>query len=276
MSIAGTYNKSERLSLTSWILLLLFIRINKKLFKNLATFDFESICIQEETFKDTKTTNWIRKHVPISVSISSNLLEESIFLCNSDSHHLVPSSIGCLEGLALQSETQMKLLFLDIETTIKIKLGSILEELTQRHNRKEQASLDDCENENSPSTQFLQIQKNQLMELQDPLVRYCNVLPVFGFGSAKYDLKIIKSYLPPILVNERDVEPSVIKKANQLISFSFGNIQLLDIMNFLGGATSLDSLLRVNKTTKQKDSSAAIGSITLTDYRTSPVWRFSQ
>ena len=52
----------------------------EKLFKNLAIFDFESICVQEETFRDTITRTWIGKHVPISVSISSNLAEEPIFL----------------------------------------------------------------------------------------------------------------------------------------------------------------------------------------------------
>ena len=72
----------------------------QKLFKNLTKFDFESICVHEETFRDTNTRTWIRKHVPISVSISSNLVEEPIFLCNSDPHHLVASFIGALEYLA--------------------------------------------------------------------------------------------------------------------------------------------------------------------------------
>ena len=31
----------------------------QKLFKNLAKFDFESICVQKETFRDTNTTTWI-------------------------------------------------------------------------------------------------------------------------------------------------------------------------------------------------------------------------
>ena len=165
-------------------------------------------------------------------------MDEPIFLYNSDPHHLVASFIGALENLAAQSKAKMKNLFLDIETTVKIKLGSILEKLTQRHNRREQADLDDCDNVICTSTQFLQIQKNQLIDLQESLDRYCNVLPVFGFNSAKYDLNLIKSYLLPILVNERDIEPTVIKKTNQFISFKFADIQLLDIMNFLGGATS--------------------------------------
>ena len=102
----------------------------QKLFKNLARFDFESICVQEETFRDTNITTWIGKQVPITVSISSNLVEEPIFICNSDPHHLVASFIGALENLASQSKAKMENLFPDIKTTIKIKLGIILEKLT--------------------------------------------------------------------------------------------------------------------------------------------------
>ena len=176
----------------------------------------------EETFKGTKLTTWIGKHVPIPVSVSSNLVEEPIFLCNSDPHHLVASFIGALEELAFQSKVQMKLLFLDIETAIENKLGSIVEKLSQRHNRREHARFDmgqdDLDNNICASNQFLQIQKNQSIDLQESLERYCNILPVFGFNDAKYDLNLITSYLLPILVNERDNEPTVIKKANQFIS----------------------------------------------------------
>ena len=41
-----------------------------------------------------------------------------------------------------------------------------------------------CDNEILASTQFLQIQKDQLIDLQESLKRYCNVLPVFSFNSA--------------------------------------------------------------------------------------------
>ena len=222
------------------------------LLKNLAIFDIESICVQEESFKDTDRTKWIRRHIPISVSISSNLVKESIFLCNSDPHHLVTSFIGAFKNLALQSKTISESLFFDIKTTRKTKLGSILEKLTQRHNRREQEDLDDCDNETCSSTQFLQIQKKQLIDLQEHLDLYCNVLPVFGFNSAKYDLNLIKHFLSPLLNNERNIEPTVIKKANQFSSFKVGDIQLLDIMNFLVGTTNLDSFLMAYKTSETR------------------------
>ena len=233
-------------------------RIEQKLFKNLAIFDFESICVKEaNSYKQTETTTWIGKHVPISGSISSNLIPEPIFLCNVNPRHLIPSFISALEGLATQSKAQMKLNFIEVETAIKMKLCALLEQLNQRRNRAERLSnfVVDCileVEEKDLSTQFLQMQKNQLIDLHEHFGRYCNVLPDFGFNSAKYDINLIKSYLIPILVNERDFEPTVIKKANQFVSFKFGDIQLLDIMNFLGGATSLDSFLKAYKTKETK------------------------
>ena len=224
-----------------------------KLFKNLAIFDFESIWVKEESYKQTGTTTWIGKHVPISASIWSNLILEPSFLCNANPHHLISSFITALEGLASHSKAQMKLNFIEVETAIKIKLCAILEQLNQRCNRAERVSIfvDDCvleEEEKDLSTQFVQMQKNQLIDLQDQFGRYCNVSPVLSFNSAKYDINLIKSYLLLNLVNGRDVEPTVIKKANQFVSFNFGDIQLLDIMNIFGGATSLDSFLKAYKT----------------------------
>ena len=115
---------------------------------------------------------------------------------------------------------------------------------------------DGCEIKKFASTQLLQIQKNKLLELPEHLERYCNVLPVFGFNSAKYDLNLLRLYLLPILNNEGDTEPTVIKKANcqenEFILFKFGVFQLLDIINVLCGATRLDSIWEASKTSERK------------------------
>ena len=127
-----------------------------------------------------------------------------------------------------------------------------MEKLTQRRNRREQADLDDYDYETCTATQLLQIQKKQLIDLQEHLERYSNVVPIFCFNSAKYDLNLIKCYLLPILVKERNIEPTVIKKTNQFITFKFGDFQLLDIMKILGGATSVDSFLKAYKNSETK------------------------
>ena len=227
----------------------------QKLFKNLAIFDFESICVPTEELKDTNTTTWIGKHEPISVSISSNLIEEPVFLCDKDPKNLIVSFVETLEEFANKSKTEMQRKFASIQGIINSRVKAIFEKLNERKSLTTPAFdfEDECieeEEEADMSTQFLQMQKNQLLDLQQHFERYINTLPVFGFNSGKYDLNLIKSYLVPYLIHERDIQPTVIKKANHSVSFKFSDVQFLDILNFLGRATSLDSFLKAYKTSE--------------------------
>ena len=181
-----------------------------------------------------------------------------IFLCTFDPRNLVESFIDAVEGLATQSKAQMKLNFLEVETAIKSKLTRTLESLDERRRRNQRVfefedyCFEDDNEEKDASTQFFQMQKNQLIDLQEYFECYCNVAPLFGLNSAKYDINLIKCFLLPIPIIERNMEPIVIKKANQFVSFKFGNVQLLDIMSFLSGATSIDSFLKAYKTSETK------------------------
>ena len=51
------------------------------LFKNFVLFDFEAICDNSSENSSTATASWIGTHVPVSVSIFSNMLGEPVFLC---------------------------------------------------------------------------------------------------------------------------------------------------------------------------------------------------
>ena len=94
------------------------------------------------------------------------------------------SFVDALETLAAQSKAQMRMSFLEVETAIKSKLSHLMERLNERRSRREATITfgDDCceakPEEKDVSTQFLQIQKRQLIELQDHFERYCYVLPV--------------------------------------------------------------------------------------------------
>ena len=94
--------------------------------------------------------------------------------------------------MAAQSKAQMKLGFFELESAIKIKVFSILEQLNQRHSQRERVIdydndefFNDTAEEKELSIQFLQMQKTQLIDLQEHFERYCNTLPVFGFKSTK-------------------------------------------------------------------------------------------
>ena len=98
-----------------------------KLFNNLAIFDFESICVPTEDLKETQTTTWIGKHVPISVSISSNLIDEPIILYNKDPQNLTIDFVSKLELLAMKSKLEMGTKFQDIEVAVNERMKKIFD-----------------------------------------------------------------------------------------------------------------------------------------------------
>ena len=75
------------------------------------------------------------------------------------------------------------------------------------------------------STQFLRIQKNQLLDLKHHLERYVNTLPVFEFNSRRYDLTLINSYLIRF-ARENKKHPS---SKNQMILY----LSSLEMYSFL-------------------------------------------
>ena len=183
-------------------------------------------------------------------------MEEPIFICNSDSHHLVASFIGALENLASQKKAKWKAFFLisrqqkglnwiaswrNLRNVIIDDRARGLTWVKMTVITKFVSQLNSC-----------RFKKNQSIHRQEFLDHFCKALLVFGFNSANYHLNLIKSYLLPIFVNERDNEPTVIKRTNQLIPLKFGVFQLLDIKNFLGGATNLDSFLTAYRTSETK------------------------
>ena len=160
---------------------------------------------------------------------------------------------------------------------------SILEELTQSLRRRAQVgkydmSQGDCDNEICVITQFLQIQKKQVIELQEHMEQYCKVLTVFAFNSVKYDLNFIKSFLLPILVNERKFKFLPSRKPTSYLVQNWWNSAIGYIDFSWWSNKSWFSLegnqdfrnrrfhpLRMVRSTRQN-----------ADQRTSPVWRFLQ
>ena len=67
----------------------------------------------------------------------------------------------------------------------------------------------------------------------------------FAFKSGRDYLILIKSYLVLYLIRDKEQETSVIKRANDFISFTFGYVHFLEILKILGGATALDSFLKL-------------------------------
>ena len=187
------------------------------LFNNLAVFDFEAICVHSVDISNTATTSWIGTHVPVSVSISSNLLKEPIFLCEKDPNRLIISFVAQLETLSAKNKADLRPKFLEVEAEIETRLSDISSRLEIISESQLENSIK-AEDSNA-SKNFLRYQQKQLLDLQCHFNNYFDTLPVFGFNSGKFDLNLIKSYLIPHLLNDKAITPTVIKKTNQFISF---------------------------------------------------------
>ena len=193
------------------------------------------------------------------MSISSKSLDKPIFLCDKDPQSLIIDFVANLELLAGkktnpkcdQNFWKLKITSRSDYTQFSAYLVSELVSIRVKQENTKMNVSRMRKKQTHPLT-FLGLKKNQLIDLMQHLERYTNTLPVFGFNSGRYDINLIKSYLIPYLINEKDIEPSVIKKANDLVSFKFGDVQLLDIMKFLRGATTLASFLKAYKASEMK------------------------
>ena len=191
---------------------------DNKLFNNLPIFDFESIFVPTEELEKTQTTSWIVKHVPISVSISANLIDEPIFLYNKDPHNLIFDFVTKLELLAEKSKLEKRTKFQDFEVAVNERMKKIFDQLNERGKNcssnkfeYEDECIEDSEDADM-STQYLRTQKNQLIDLKQNLERNVKTLLVFGLNSGRHDLNLIKSCLIPYLFWDKEQETSVIKK----------------------------------------------------------------
>ena len=137
----------------------------------MTSFDFEPILVQEDIVRvtDTITLTWIGKHDPISVSISSNFIEQPNFFCTSILRALFASFVDALVGLATQSKPQIKIKLLECETSVKSKLSQISSALNQRRCREEKLLEfeDGCNAEEEEQqdiwTQSLQSKNSQIL-----------------------------------------------------------------------------------------------------------------
>ena len=117
----------------------------------------------------------------------------------------------------------MRTNFQEIENFINDRVKKFFDKLNARTLTERQEVFDyedECaenEEEDDTSTQSLRIKKNQLIDLKQHLERYVNTLPLFGFNSGRCDLNLLKSYLIPYLIRDKEIDPTVLKKASDFI-----------------------------------------------------------
>ena len=143
---------------------------------------------------------------------NTNFLKTPIFLCDPQPIKVVTQFVDALENLANESRDQMQSQFADITSAVCEKIEELSDQIILEELGSTKWSALDLS-----SRKFLNHRKRDLLNLQETLDNYLSTFPVFGFNSGKYDLNLIKSYLIPILIKEKGLQPRVIKKSIHLI-----------------------------------------------------------
>ena len=143
---------------------------------------------------DTKTLQWSARHVPLSVSVASNVPGYEPALCyvtDGESDKLVANMIDHLIAISDAAFGALVPLYADL-----------LDELdTQKYAWEEvEAKAQKKDKEINPYEKLIQ-----------QLCSWLRQLPVIGFNSGKYDLNMIKRSFVPLLISNN---AAVIKRQN--------------------------------------------------------------
>ena len=214
-----------------------------RLFSNLIVFDFESKTVADNALRNTELTSWIGKHVPISVSISSNLISEPIFICNEDPLQVSRDFVSSLTNIAEKSTLLMREKLNDFVLELEEKYWTVRQLVPVKDKQVPTGAEDLLDKEAEPDgeededleIQRLRCELKMLSNLRQDFENYYSTIPVFGFNTSRYDLNLIKEYLLHHLLIEKNVAPKVIRMGNKYIGMNFLDLQFLDILNFLGG-----------------------------------------
>ena len=201
-----------------------------------ATFDFESFFTGDTLPADTDHVQWVARHIPLSVSVASNVPGYEPALCfvtDGDADKLVGSMMTRLNTTSDAAFASLLPLYADV-----------LADLDARKHAWEEESKEEEEEEEAEEGR-----NNPYKTLIGQLLGWLRQLPVIGFNSGKYDLNMIKrSFVPLLISNNADV----IKRQNTYMCLYTDKLKFLDICNYLAPGFSYAKYLTAYGCAQQK------------------------
>ena len=195
-----------------------------------ATFDFECFFDRHNLPADTNTLQWSARHVPLSVSIASNVPgheDAQCYITNGDSDKLVEEMMNNLIAISDAAYDSLLPSYVDVLADLDARKHA-WEEETKEAEEEEEA-------ENGKKT------VNPYNTLEKQLQAWLHQLPVLGFNSGRYDLNAIKKFFVPLLIHNNTAERAscfVIKRQNNFMCLSTDKLKFLDMVNFLAPGVS--------------------------------------
>ena len=200
-------------------------------FPHRATFDFECYFSDERLPVNSDKLQWSARHVPLSVSVASNVPgyePAQCYVTDGDSDKLVADMMDHLTATSDAAYESLLPLYADV-----------LEELkTRKEAWDEEEEEEEEEEENGKKT------VNPCKTLEKQLQTWLRQLPVIGFNSGHYDLNVVKKFFIPYMLKGNDKTRFVIKRQNTFMCFSTTNLKFLDVTQYLAPGVSYDKYLK--------------------------------
>ena len=198
-----------------------------------ATFDFECYFSDERLPTNTDHVEWIARHVPLSVSMASNVPgyePAPCYITDGDSDKLVADMMVHLTAISDTAYDALLPSYVDVLADVDARKHAWEEETKEVEEEDEEE-----EAENGKKT------VNPYKTLENQLQVWLHQLPVVGFNSGRYDLNAIKRFFVPLLIHNK---AAVIKRQNTYMCLSTDKLKFVDICNYLAPGVSYDKYLK--------------------------------
>ena len=192
-----------------------------------ATFDFECFFDRDNVPADSDRVHWIARHVPLSVSLASNVpgLEPALcFVTDGDADKLVGCMMTRLNTISDAAFASLLPLYADVLADLDARKYAWEEDIKEAEEEEVEGG-----------------RNNPYKTLIGQLLGWLRQLPVIGFNSGKYDLNMIKCSFVPLLISNN---AAVIKRQNIYMCLYTDELKFLDMVNYLAPGVSYDKYLK--------------------------------
>ena len=206
-----------------------------------ATFDFECYFDRENIPTNTDHVEWIARHVPLSVSVASNVPgyePAQCYITDGDSDKLMADMMVHLTAISDTAYDALLPSYVAVLADLDARKHAWEEETKEAEEEDEEE-----EAENGKKT------VNPYKTLENQLQVWLHQLPVVGFNSGRYDLNAIKKFFVPLLIHHN---AAVIKRQNTYMCLSTDQLKFVDICNYLAPGVSYDKYLKAYRCELQK------------------------
>ena len=220
------------------------VREEDKYEKWFACYDFEAYqrnfregIDQVEEIESEEGTSWNKVHVPVSFNVGCNLEGvETVHVSSKDPEELIAKLVGTLLEMAKKK----------YEECVE-RFEYIFEQLEQLKVQEIVSLQEDMVDGGISSTRMKSLE-NLFKKFED----YCKELAVFGFNSARCDIKLIKKYLFKELCKHRQQPNFTVKKAGKYPCIKTERLKFMDILQFLAPGYNLKSFFIAFGVSEQK------------------------